>query len=66
MVHHGASIRTAVTLDEDVECLVREALSQSRSNFQESIAAAIRPGLGHKNAHTLQALEPRLLTPIWH
>ncbi len=38
-------MRTTVTLDPDVERLLKEAMHQSRSTFKESLNAAIRSGL---------------------
>lgn len=36
---------TTVTLDEDVERLLREAMHRSRRSFKETLNAAIRAGL---------------------
>ena len=48
VVHHDASVRTTVTLDEDVGRLLREAMHRSRTGFKETLNAAIRAGLGRK------------------
>lgn len=39
-------MRTTVTLDKDVERLLREATHRSRSSFKETLNKAIRTGLG--------------------
>ncbi len=41
-------MRTTVTLDRDVERLLREAMHRSRSGFKQTLNAAIRAGLGQK------------------
>ncbi len=41
-------MRTTVTLDNDVERMLREAMHRSRSGFKQTINAAIRAGLGQK------------------
>lgn len=46
--HHYACMRTTVTLDKDVERLLREAMHRSRSSFKETLNAAIRAGLRPK------------------
>jgi len=43
-------MRTTVTLDKDVERLVREAMHRSRNGFKQTLNAAIRAGLGQKTA----------------
>lgn len=43
-------MRTTVTLDKDVERLLREAMHRSRSSFKQTLNAAIRAGLGRKAA----------------
>ena len=40
-----AAVRTTVTIDPDVERLVREAMHRTRKSFKETINAAIRAGL---------------------
>jgi hypothetical protein len=44
--HHDASMRTTVTLDKDVERMVREAMHRTRRGFKETLNAAVRDGLG--------------------
>lgn len=41
-------MRTTVTLDRDVERMLREAMHDSRHSFKETINAAIRAGLSAK------------------
>ena len=41
-------MRTTVTLDKDVERLLRDAMHRSRSTFKETLNRAIRTGLGSK------------------
>jgi hypothetical protein len=43
--HHDALMRTTVTLDQDVERLLRAAMHRSRSTFKQTLNAAIRAGL---------------------
>lgn len=43
-------MRTTVTLDRDVEQLLREAMHRSRSGFKQTLNAAIRAGLGQNSA----------------
>ena len=43
-------MRTTVTLDRDVEQMLREAMHRSRSGFKQTLNAAIRAGLGQKTA----------------
>jgi hypothetical protein len=43
-------MRTTVTLDKDVERLLREAMHRSRSGFKQTLNAALRAGLGQKTA----------------
>lgn len=50
MRHHDASMRTTVTLDRDVEQMLREAMHRSRNGFKQTLNAAIRAGLGQKTA----------------
>ena len=38
-------MRTTVTLDEDVERLLREAMNRTRLSFKETLNRAIRAGL---------------------
>jgi hypothetical protein len=39
-------MRTTVTLDKDVERLVREAMHRSRRSFKETLNDGLRAGLG--------------------
>ena len=39
-------MRTTVTLDGDVERLLREAMHRNRRSFKQTLNAAIRAGLG--------------------
>jgi hypothetical protein len=48
LLHHDAWMRTTVTLDKDVERLLREAVHRSRSSFKQTLNAAIRAGLGQQ------------------
>jgi len=41
-------VRTTVTIDPDVERLVREAMRRTRKSFKETLNAAIRAGLSGK------------------
>jgi hypothetical protein len=43
-------MRTTVTLDKDVERMLREAMHRSRTGFKQTLNAAIRAGLGRKPA----------------
>ena len=43
-------MRTTVTLDRDVEQMLREAMHRSRNGFKQTLNAAIRAGLGQKTA----------------
>jgi hypothetical protein len=43
-------MRTTVTLDKDVERLLREAMHRTRSGFKQTLNGAIRAGLGQKIA----------------
>jgi hypothetical protein len=45
-------MRTTVTLDRDVERLLREAMHRSRSSFKETLNAALRTGLTLKDSGT--------------
>jgi len=42
-------MRTTVTLDKDVEKMLRDAMHSSRRSFKEMINAAIRAGLTKKS-----------------
>jgi hypothetical protein len=48
-------MRTTVTLDKDVERLLREAMHRSRTGFKETLNKAIRAGLGRKKGGTRRA-----------
>jgi hypothetical protein len=48
-------MRTTITLDEDVERLVRQAMHRSRRGFKETLNAALREGLGRKNRASRRA-----------
>ena len=54
-------MRTTVTLDDDVQRLLRDAMHRSRTNFKETLNAAIRTGLVRKN--TTAKREPFVLKP---
>ncbi|MFB3779596.1 MAG: antitoxin [Bryobacteraceae bacterium] len=43
-------MRTTVTLDKDVERLLREEMHRSRSGFKQALNAGIRAGLSQKRA----------------
>ena len=43
--HHDDCVRTTVTLDEDVEQLLRQTMHRSRRGFKETLNAALRAGL---------------------
>ena len=43
-------MRTTVTLDPDVEQLLRDAMQRRRQSFKEALNQAIRSGLSHANA----------------
>jgi len=43
-------MRTTVTLDNDVEQMLRDAMHRSRQSFKETLNAAVRAGLGGKPA----------------
>ena len=44
--HHDANVRTTVTLEKDVERMLRDAMHRSRKSFKETLNAAVRTGLG--------------------
>ena len=52
MGHHDVAMRTTVTLDKDVERLLREAMHRSRKGFKETLNAALRTGLSRKSRGT--------------
>jgi hypothetical protein len=41
-------MRTTITLEKDVERMLREAMHRSRKSFKETLNAAVRIGLGGK------------------
>lgn len=43
-------MRTTVTLDRDVEQMLRDAMHRSRRGFKQTLNAAVRAGLGQKTA----------------
>ena len=43
--YHDASMRTTVTLDPDVEQLLRDAMQRRRLSFKDALNQAIRVGL---------------------
>ncbi|MEQ1912688.1 MAG: antitoxin [Vicinamibacterales bacterium] len=43
-------MRTTVTLDADVERMLRDAMHRSRRTFKETLNAALRAGLGGASA----------------
>jgi hypothetical protein len=57
-------VRTTVTLDKDVERLLRDAMHRSRTSFKKTLNAAVRAGLGgkktaHRKAH--YAVRPKAM-----
>ena len=42
-------MRTTVTLDKDVERILRDAMHRSRKSFKQTLNAAVRAGLGGKS-----------------
>ena len=43
-------VRTTVTLDPDVEQLIRDAMQRNRKGFKETLNDAVRSGLGGQSA----------------
>lgn len=43
-------MRTTVTLDKDVERMLRESMHRSRTSFKQALNTAIRAGLRQKTA----------------
>jgi hypothetical protein len=41
-------MRTTITLEKDVERMLREVMHRSRKSFKETLNAAVRAGLGGK------------------
>ena len=48
-------MRTTVTLDKDVERLLRLAMHRSRRSFKETLNAALRTGLGGNSVQAPRA-----------
>src|SRR5689334_15742238 len=46
--HQDASMRTTVTLDKDVEQMLRSAMHKSRRSFKRTLNDAVRVGLGKR------------------
>lgn len=44
-------MRTTITLEKDVERMLREAMHRSRKSFKETLNAAVREGLGRKQVN---------------
>jgi hypothetical protein len=53
--HHDVHMRTTVTLDKDVEKMLREAMHKSRRSFKETLNAVLRAGLGGKPVSSKRA-----------
>lgn len=49
-MHHDAGMRTTVTLDNDVERMVRDAMHRSRKSFKAALNDGLRAGLGGRAA----------------
>ena len=49
-------MRTTVTLEKDVERILRDAMHRSRQSFKQTLNAAVRAGLGGRSvtAHATQ------------
>jgi hypothetical protein len=50
--HHDVAMRTTITLEKDVERMLRDAMHHSRRSFKETLNAAVRAGLGGKQVKT--------------
>jgi hypothetical protein len=48
-------MRTTVTLDKDVERMLREAMHRGRKSFKEALNAGLRAGLGGRAAPAASA-----------
>jgi hypothetical protein len=59
--HHDADMRTTVTLEKDVERMLREAMHRSRQSFKQTLNNALRTSLAGKPARTKRA--PFVVTP---
>ncbi|MCL4219597.1 MAG: antitoxin [Candidatus Hydrogenedentes bacterium] len=55
LAHHNVVMRTTVTLEKDVERMLREAMRRSGRSFKETLNAAIRAALGGKPSQTEHA-----------
>jgi hypothetical protein len=53
--HHDAGMRTTVTLEKDVERMLRDAMHRSRKSFKEALNGALRAGLSGKPARARSA-----------
>ena len=53
--HHDACVRTTVTLEKDVERMLRDAMHRSRKSFKETLNAGLRAGLSGKPAQARSA-----------
>jgi hypothetical protein len=47
-------MRTTITLEKDVERMLRDAMDRSRKSFKETVNAAVRAGLGGTPVKTLK------------
>ena len=45
LYHHDANMRTTITLDKDVERMLRDAMHRSRTSFKQTLNSALRAGL---------------------
>ena len=45
-------MRTTITLEKDVERMLRDAMHRSRKSFKETLNSAVRAGLGAKPVKT--------------
>jgi len=50
--HHDVTMRTTITLEKDVERMLRDAMHRSRKSFKETLNSAVRAGLGAKPVRT--------------
>jgi hypothetical protein len=57
-IHHDDFMRTTVTLDKDVERLLRETQHRLRKSFKQVLNDALRAGLGGR---TLNSPPPRFV-----
>ena len=54
-MHHDVLMRTTVTLEKDVEQLLREAMHRARQSFKATLNNALRAGLVAKPRPTRRA-----------